>query len=232
MTIMVMPMAGKGIRTLGFSSVPKPLILINNHPMFYWATQNIVSSKKIFIVREDHISKYQIDKEIKKIFPESTVLVQIGDLDGQLMSTLIAEQHIDTEEDIVFVDCDMFSEFTFNDFLISSSDCSLLTFNSSLDKYSYVSKNNNIVDKIIEKKVISNDAVGGVFYWKSGKTFLKYAKQSIEKQIKINNEYYISSAYSEAISEGVSVSIIKSEKTYDLSIDSDIEDFEKYEALS
>jgi NDP-sugar pyrophosphorylase family protein len=222
---MVMPMAGKGIRTASTHSCPKPLIPINGYPMFYWATKNIIADTKVFIVRQEHLLEYEIDKEINKNFPDAIILVQEGNLDGQLLSILIAEKYVDTEEDVVFVDCDMFSNFDFKDFSMSNNDASILTFENNLDQYSYVIKSDNIVSKIVEKKAISDEAVAGVFYWKSGKTFLKYAKETIDKEIKINGEYYISSVYSEGISDNLLVATVKSRVTYDLSIDSDIQKF-------
>lgn len=228
MTIMIMPMAGKGLRTASMYSGPKPLIPINDYPMFYWAAKNIIADTKIFIVRKEHILEYGIDKQVKDIFPDAIILVQDGHLSGQLMSILVAEKYIDTEEDIVFVDCDMFSSFNFKDFYLSDYTSSILTFENNVDRYSYILKNNNVVTKIIEKKVISSEAVAGIFYWKNGKTFLKYARKSIKNKNIINGEYYISSVYSEAISDGILTGTVKSNQTYDLSVDLNIKNFINY----
>ncbi len=66
---LIMPMGGRGSRfsNEGFD-FPKPLIQIYNNPFFYWATKSI--SKFIdlasldFVVLQEHVDKYSIDKEI------------------------------------------------------------------------------------------------------------------------------------------------------------------------
>jgi NDP-sugar pyrophosphorylase family protein len=227
MTIMVMPMAGNGVRTSNIFDGPKPLIPINGFPMFYWAAKNIIADKKIFIVRRDHIIKYNINKIVKNLFPEAIVLVQEEKLSGQLLSTLIAKEYLDTSEDIVIADCDMYSDFDFNDFLNIQADAGILTFSNNEKNYSYVLKDFDFVIGIAEKQAISQEAVGGVFYWKHGYKFLKHAKDSIANNIKTNGEYYISGVYTEAISKGCRVKTIFSENTYDLSLEDQIKLFIK-----
>lgn len=217
MTIMVMPMAGDGKRMASISDMPKPLIQINGYPMFYWAAKNIPADKKVFIVRSEHIEKYKIDKIIINLFPEAIISIQNTKLDGQLLSILVAREHMDSDESLFLVDCDMYSDARFDDFFDLSSTASILTFNSDLPNYSYVVKNGNMVDSIIEKNVISNNAVGGVFYWNSAKDFLKYSNICINKNTRTNNEFYVSSTYSEAILDGRIVKTLSSVRTYDLS---------------
>lgn len=217
MTIMVMPMAGDGKRMASISDTPKPLIEINGYPMFYWAAKNIPADKKVFIVRLDHIEKYSIDKTILNLFPEAIISVQNTKLDGQLLSILVAREYIDSEESLFLVDCDMYSDVKFDDFFDLSSTASILTFSSDLPNYSYVVKNGNMVDSIIEKNVISNNAVGGVFYWHKAKDFLKYSNICINKNVRTNNEFYVSSTYSEAILDGRIIKTLSSGRTYDLS---------------
>ena len=46
-----------------------------------------------------------------------------------------------------------------------------------------------IVSEVAEKKVISNDATVGIYYWKHGSDYVKYAEQMIEKNIRTNKKY-------------------------------------------
>ena len=66
----LMPMAGEGSRFLkeGWTT-PKPLIRLNDKELFLRAISSVdipgVEMKYSFIVRQEHIDKYAIDKGIK-----------------------------------------------------------------------------------------------------------------------------------------------------------------------
>ena len=66
---LIMPMGGNGSRFSQHGyTVPKPLILINGKPFFYWATLSIVKFIDViditFVVLQEHIDNFQIDKTI------------------------------------------------------------------------------------------------------------------------------------------------------------------------
>jgi hypothetical protein len=58
------------------------------------------------------------------------------------------------------------------------------------------------VTEVAEKNPISTDATVGVYYWKHGADYVKYAEQMIAKGIKTNNEYYVCPVFNEAIAAG------------------------------
>jgi dTDP-glucose pyrophosphorylase len=79
-------------------------------------------------------------------------------------------------------------------------DCGVLTFPSTHPKWSYAKINKNgFVTKVAEKKPISSHATVGVYYWKHGKDYVKYTKQMIKKNIRVNNEFYVCPVFNEAI---------------------------------
>ena len=53
-----------------------------------------------------------------------------------------------------------------------------------------------------EKEVISNEATVGIYNYKHGSDFVKYAHQMIEKNIRVNNEFYVAPVYNEMIEAG------------------------------
>ena len=67
---LIMPMAGGGTRFLecGFKR-PKPIIEIRKRPFFYWAVESINHfidvQDIIFVVLEEHIRNFEIDKLIR-----------------------------------------------------------------------------------------------------------------------------------------------------------------------
>jgi choline kinase len=227
MTTMIMPMAGQSKRTRHIFDGPKALIEIKNYPMFYWASKNIKSDKKVFIVRHEDILRYNIEKIIKNYFDDCIVISQKENLSGPLLSTLLAKDYIIKDESIIIADCDMYSNFNSNIFIDSLCDGAILTFNSSSPNYSYVLKNNKYVTGVIEKKPVSKEAIGGLFYWKDGQNFLDYAEQVIDKNKKYNEEYYISSVYDMAIKDNRKILTFLTDTIYDLSTKEGIDKFLK-----
>lgn len=77
---LIMPMGGAGSRFFknGFV-MPKPLIEINNKPFFYWATRSISKYVELedltFVVLQEHIDDFGIDKSIKKYFPNANIVI-------------------------------------------------------------------------------------------------------------------------------------------------------------
>src|SRR3989344_8339953 len=55
------------------------------------------------------------------------------------------------------------------------------------------------VIEVAEKKVISNHATVGVYYYKKGSDFVKGAEAMIHKNIRHNNEFYICPVFNELI---------------------------------
>jgi dTDP-glucose pyrophosphorylase len=54
---------------------------------------------------------------------------------------------------------------------------------------------------VAEKKPISDIATCGIYWYKKGCDFVKYAHQMIEKNIKVNNEFYIAPVYNELLED-------------------------------
>ena len=74
-----------------------------------------------------------------------------------------------------------------------------------------------------EKQVISNHAIGGLYYFKSGFDFVSYAKVMIEKNIRVNNEFYIAPIFNLMISEQFKVTVDKNTRHDILGTPEDIE---------
>ena len=81
------------------------------------------------------------------------------------------------------------------------------------------------VIEVAEKKQISNDATAGYYYWKRGSDFVKYAEQMIEKDIRVNNEFYIAPVYNELIADGKTLIPFYVHKMYGLGTPEDLRYF-------
>ncbi|WP_252254639.1 sugar phosphate nucleotidyltransferase [Clostridium sp. ZBS12] len=201
---LIMPMAGSGSRFSkeGFE-LPKPLIEINNKPFFYWATQSIRKFIELesltFVVLQEHINKFSIDKEILSYFPEAKIETIQKVLNGAVLTCIEGLKNIKNNKPIIFNDCDhIFTCSLFNDCCNNNEyvglDGALLTFKSDDSKFSYLQcdENGNVI-KTVEKKVVSNDAICGAYYFKNKDIFIKSTKKYLE--ICNYSEYFVSGIY-------------------------------------
>ena len=214
----LMPMAGEGSRTKSRSELPKPLIPILGLPMFYWAISSAnIEANRIFVIQQDHVG---VMEAAAAMYPDSRVITQKGKVSGAVVSCLLAEDAID-ESPLLIMDCDMRIKLNFNALVKDNPEIGVATFVNQSPNYSYVSDNGYIV----EKKVVSNNAVAGSFYWRNGRDFVRYAKLAVEKGRSLNNEFYLSSAINEAVLGGLTLSSYPADSVYDLSTESGTGEF-------
>lgn len=182
---LIMPMGGAGSRFFKNGYIqPKPLIDINGKPFFYWATMSIKKYVNIsditFVVLQQHIDKFGIDRVIKKYFPNAIIKMLPEVLPGPVFTSLKGIEDINDDAPVIFNDCDhMFKCEEINCLLNTNAlvtDGVLLTFESDLPQYSYVKYDyaGQIVGTI-EKKVLSNRAICGAYIFKNVKVFLDMA---------------------------------------------------------
>lgn len=206
--INLISMAGKGKRfsEQGYS-LPKPLIPINGDPMIWKVIDCLPkASRWIFVVRQEHIDEYGIDKVIKKKIPEAIITVDRDLLGGA--SIFCAEQHIPENEEVFIAGCDMgfvYDEKHFESLKKDENyDCILWTF--SKDKrisanprawgYAVLEEDKKTITDMSVKIPISEDpyndhAVAATFWLRSKKVLYDAIRVMIKNEIKTNNEYYL-----------------------------------------
>lgn len=201
---LVMPMAGAGSR---FSAegyeLPKPLLTIEEKPFFFWAVQSVVKfiqiDRLIFIVLKDHVEHFQIDQKIREYYPEAIIEVIPEVLNGPVLTSIEGIKHINDEKPFIINDCDhMFRCDAFNSFCNSGKferiGGAVLSFVSDDPKFSFlqVDKSGNVI-ATAEKKVISNQAICGVYYFESQSTFRSIVDEYLSNCA--YKEYFISGLY-------------------------------------
>ncbi len=205
----VIPMAGKGSRfqEAGYA-FPKPLIDIYGKTMIEIVIKNLnprVDHKFIFICQKEHYEKYDLYNIFKNTTKNNFEVIQInGITEGAACTVLCAKKYINDENPLLIANSDQYIETDINSFIDKSSkddlDGNIMTFESSHPKWSYVRLNSdNLVLETAEKKVISNEATVGIYYFKEGKDFVEGAENMIKKNIKSNNEFYVCPVYNELI---------------------------------
>lgn len=232
----LIPMAGAGSRfsAVGYS-FPKPLIAIknlNDKPMIQVIVENLnVDAEHVFIVRDEHCGKYNLRQLLGVIAPKCKIVTVNHLTEGAACTTLLAKEHINNDEPLLIANSDQFVEWDSNEFMYSMMgneiDGGILTFGNSHPKWSYVKLDDNgYITEVREKEVISNEATVGIYYWKRGSDYVKYAEQMIKKNIRVNNEFYVAPVYNEAIADGKKIKIFHIDKMWGLGTPEDLTYFQ------
>lgn len=203
----LIPMAGAGSRFINAGyTFPKPLIDVNGKPMIQVVKENLgIDGNYIFIVRKDHYDKYNLNYMLEAIAPNCKI-IQVDSLtEGAACTCLLAKEYINNDKQLIIANSDQYIDYDSSDFMYSLQgthiDGGILTFENSHPKWSYVKTENGFVTELKEKMVISNEATVGIYHWKKGSDYVKYAEQMIAKNIRVNGEFYVAPVYNEAIKD-------------------------------
>ena len=227
----LIPMAGAGSRfeTAGYT-FPKPLIDVNGKPMIQLVVENInIDAKYIFIVQKEHYKKYHLKYLLNLITNNNCEIVQVeGITEGAACTTLIAKDYIDNNKPLLIANSDQWVEWESNEFMYTMGADNvaggILTFPATHPKWSFAKLDDDgFVSEVAEKKVISNNATVGIYYWKKGSDYVKYAEQMIDKDIRTNGEFYVCPVFNEAIEDNKKIKQYSIEKMMGLGTPEDLE---------
>jgi len=204
----LIPMAGLGSRFAeqGYA-LPKPLIDVNGAPMIQRVVESLgIDGRYIFVVRRSHYESYNLKEELSRIAPGSEVVVIEGLTDGAARTTLLAKDLIDNDSPLIIANSDQIVEWCADDFVQLAVDQNfsgaIALFKATDSKWSYAQIKDDQISRVAEKVVISDNASVGIYGWKHGHDYVRFATQMIAKGIKTNNEFYICPVYNEAIEAG------------------------------
>ncbi len=208
----VIPMAGRGSRfaQAGYKN-PKPLIDIYGHPMIEYVVKNITPScehRFIFICQQEHLEKFALRDALKAMAPTCEIVTVDHITEGAACTVLLAEQYIDNDDPMMIANSDQFVDTDINTYLaaMGSMDGLIMTMPADDPKWSFIKYDENgFVTMVREKEVISNEATVGIYNYKHGADFVKYAHQMIEKNIRVNNEFYVAPVYNEMVEAGLKI---------------------------
>ena len=224
-----MPMAGEGSRFLkeGWTT-PKPLIELNGQPLFKHAISSVtdkdIQMKYSFIVRQEHIDKYQIDKGIRSFLPEANLFSVVKTTRGAVETCLIAENAIADDDAVIVMDCDL--EFRSKKFMEiikqilnkpieEATGGALVSFESNEPRYSYAALGEDgFVARSAEKEVISNHALCGAYFFASGRRFKQIAHLLLAEPAFTKPEYYVSLLFNYLLKDGEKVWLAPMEEYY------------------
>jgi HAD superfamily hydrolase (TIGR01509 family) len=204
----LIPMAGAGSRfeQAGYT-FPKPLIEVKGKPMIQVVVENLnLEANYIYVVQKAHRQKYNLDTLLNLITPGCKIVETEGLTEGAACTALLAKEFIDNDAPLFFANSDQFVEWDSNEFMYkmneTNADGGIVSFTATHPKWSFAKVDENgLVTEVAEKNPISDIATVGYYYWKYGSDFVKYAEQMIEKNIRVNNEFYVCPVFNQAIED-------------------------------
>jgi dTDP-glucose pyrophosphorylase len=228
----LIPMAGAGSRfeKAGFT-FPKPLIDVKGEPMIKLVYENLnIKANFIFIVQKEHRKKYNLDTLLNLISPNCKIIETDGLTEGAACTTLLAKDFIDNDNPLIIANSDQIIEWDSNEFMYKMNeincDGGILTFKSTHPKWSFAKVDSTgYVNEVAEKNPISDDATVGVYYWKKGSDYVKFAEQMISKDLRVNNEFYVCPVFNESILSGLKIKTFEVKKMWSLGTPEDLEVF-------
>jgi HAD superfamily hydrolase (TIGR01509 family) len=227
----LIPMAGAGSRfeQAGYT-FPKPLIDVEGKPMIQVVVDNLnIDANFIFIVQKSHREKYNLDTLLNLITPGCKIVEVDGVTEGAAVTTLLAKEYINNDAPLLMANSDQFLVWDSNDFMYkmneSEADGGIVTFTATHPKWSFAKVENGYVTEVAEKNPISDIATVGVYYWAKGSDYVKYAEQMIDKNIRVNNEFYVCPVFNEAINGGKKIKTFHIDKMWGLGTPEDLRYF-------
>ena len=205
----VIPMAGRGSRfaNAGYE-LPKPLIDVNGKHMIEVVTDNLRPScehRFIYICLAEHIEKYGLIEKLNKIAPGCAIVPVSQVTEGAACTVLLAEQYINNDDRMMIANSDQFVDIDINDYLEQQKgyDGLIMTMTAHDNKWSFIKYDENgFVTEVREKEVISDEATVGIYNFAKGSDFVAGAHEMIEKNIRVNNEFYVAPVYNILIEHG------------------------------
>ena len=235
---LLIPMVGRGqrFRDEGFV-LPKQLIDVGHQQMIDWSMSCIKTEEcnKIFVIRRDTVDNNNMDEILRSKFGNDIIIVIAEtETEGTVSSCLLAEEYIDNDLPLSITTLDMYFEPHFDPSDIDNSDGTVLTFNADNPAYSYSELGNDgYVVRTAEKEVISNHAHAGLYHFSKGSEFVRLAKEMINRNIRVKNEFYVAPLYNLFIEEGKKISILPIDRLWCMGTPDERKHFleEEYEDL-
>jgi len=224
--VTLIPLAGQGSRFVeaGYKD-PKPLLNVSGKPMVLQAADYLSRSTcNIFICLGEHMEAYPLRKEIENAYPEARIVRIDEATEGQAITCSLGLKDVEESASLLIGAVDhgmLYDELQYQELLNDQAvDCIVWTFRhhqsskNNPQMYSWVKTQGDYVRDISVKKAISEDpfndhAMVGTFYFRKVKYFNEALEGLIEKDMRVNGEFYVDSLIDELLGMGMTIKIFE-----------------------
>ena len=228
--LIVLPVAGRGSRFYPESvDVPKCLIPVRGRLMIEWALGSIWHQEAEIIVVYHCDQLPLIRPALKGLLPQARLIEQTTPLRGAADTVYQASSAINNKRDIVVMDCDVYAKSTYQceNWHLFNCDGSVLTFVSNCPSKSYVSVKDGYVVDTVEKTVISDQAIGGIYHFRDGRGLLSAIDEQLRTRQADNGEFYLSQALKIYLKSHPAFVPVTADTFFDIGFPEGVKAFEK-----
>lgn len=226
-SITLIPLAGRGSRfaKVGYRD-PKPLIGIGGKPMIIQAADSLPKSEQhIFVTLQEHLDHYPLENTLKEEYPDCEIVAIDEVTEGQAITCSLGLKDVNRSKSLLIAATDngmIYDKEKYQKLIEDESvDAIVFTFRHHISSknnpqmYGWVKTDDK--DKAIEVSVkvpISNDpyndhAIVGTFWFRKVDYFNRALENLLEKDIRVNGEYYVDSLMGELIKLGFNVRVFE-----------------------
>ncbi|MBI4845309.1 MAG: glycosyltransferase family 2 protein [Candidatus Omnitrophica bacterium] len=222
----VIPLAGKDAR-FEQMNIAKPLIEVEGKPLVKFCIDTLEypfkthKYKLYFLILKEHDEKYNLKNKLKGLYPQALVIIIEKLTEGTACTVLTLENEINNDEELIVYLADIYFRADLKAGIesgrMSNTAGFIPVFKSDNRKYSYAKIGpEGKVGEVAEKKVISENASSGFYYFRKGKYFVDAAKKMINNGDRVNGLFFLCPVYNYLIRAGLEVRTIDAEFIFDL----------------
>lgn len=185
---------------------------VNGTPLLETAVQKSASGQNscnVVLNREEEASPFPSSPVVRHLDSVRKVVLAPSASQGALVSAIFGLEDLDPELPLLIAPGDAFLADHFETHLEafgSEPDAFTLSFRSSNPRWSYVQlTSNHQIAEVAEKKVISDLATTGHFYFRRTSDFLAAAEWVLVNNAKVSQRFFVSTALNFLVSEGMFV---------------------------
>lgn len=202
-------MAGRGTHFAGTRhKCPKPMIeVVPGRRMIEFVVRYLTPSEPhrfVFVCLESDVRDLKLGQFFRSLTKRFVIVTTRRVTRGPACSALLAAREIDDDEVLVAY-CDDYLDIRIDGVLelwrSRHADGGLLLYPSKRahDSYAITDRRGNVL-RTAEKARISRHATAGLYYFKSGKEFVRCARRMIRNNLRADGEFFVSTVYNELIS--------------------------------
>ena len=235
----IVPMAGRGSRFVkeGYK-LPKFMIEVKGKTLFEYSMDSLpidIADKIVFICLKEH-EKFNVSEFIRnKVDHHNIKIISIDEVTrGQAETVYLSRNFVKDDEDILIYNIDTyFKSNMLKEILLDNDkkkDGILGAFidETEDDKWSFAQLDDSEnIKKTTEKDKISNFALTGVYHFTVASDFFNIAKNWIENNKTVREEFYIAPMYNDLIAEGKIFKLDIVDEFIPLGTPAEVKEFEK-----
>jgi len=225
-SITLIPLAGRGSRfaKVGYKD-PKPLIEVSGKPMIIQAADSLPKSENhIFVTLQEHLDNYPLENVLKAEYPDAKI-VPINEItEGQAITCSLGLKDVDSEASLLIAATDngmIYDKKKYQSLIEDENvDAIVFTFRHHVSSknnpqmYGWVRTEGDNATGVSVKVPVSDNpyndhAIVGTFYFRKVNFFNEALRSLLDKNIRVNNEYYVDSMVGDLIALGYKVKVFE-----------------------